>query len=96
MMIKDLKAQSPVDEIELTVLEKGESRTFTSRYGSSGKVCDTRAADSDGDQVTLTLWNEEVEQVNVSDKVRIKDGWVKEWQGSLQVSSGRRGQLEVL
>jgi replication factor A1 len=96
MFVKDLKANSSFDTIELSVVSKGEARDFTSRYGSSGRVCDVKCEDEMGAAVSLTLWNDEIDKVGVGDKIRISNGWVKEWQGDLQVSTGRRGKLEIL
>ena len=96
MFIKDLKANSSFDTIELSVVSKGEARDFTSRYGSSGRVCDVKCEDGMGAGVSLTLWNDEIDKVGAGDKIRISDGWVKEWQGDLQVSIGRKGKLETL
>ena len=96
MFVKDLKPNSSFDTIELSVVSIGETRDFTSRFGSSGKVCDVTCQDGMGAEVSLTLWNEEIGKVNSGDKIRISNGWVKEWQGKLQVSTGRRGKLEIL
>ncbi len=96
MFVKDLKANSSFDTIELSVVSKGEARDFTSKYGSSGRVCDVKCEDGMGGSVSLTLWNDEIDKISVGDKIRISDGWVKEWQGDLQVSTGRKGKLEIV
>lgn len=46
--------------------------------------------------MTLTLWNKDIEQVEVNQKIKITSGWVGEWQGNLHISKGRNGRLEVL
>lgn len=96
MKIKELRPRNKVPTIELLVVEKGEPRNFTSRNGVTGRVCDARGQDEDGETISVTLWNEEIEQVALNDRIRITDGWASEWQGNLQVSAGRYGQLEVL
>lgn len=96
MRAKDLRPESKVDVIELTIREKGPARDFTTRSGSSGKVCDAKAVDDDGQEVSVSLWNDEIERVGADDRVRITNGWVREWRGNLQVSAGRFGKLEVL
>jgi replication factor A1 len=93
MKAKDLRPESKVDVIDLTVTSKGDVREFTSRSGSVGKVCDCKAKDED---VQITLWNEEIDRVSANDRVRISNGWVREWRGNMQVSAGRYGRLEVL
>ena len=96
MLVKDLRPESKVDAIDLTIKSKGEARDFTSRSGSAGRVCDATAVDTDGDECQVTLWNDEIEKVQASDRVRITNGWVRQWRGNLQVSAGRYGKLEVL
>ncbi|TLZ62656.1 MAG: hypothetical protein E6K16_05515 [Methanobacteriota archaeon] len=96
MKVKDLRPESKVDAIDLTVTSKGDAREFTSRSGSVGKVCDCKAKDADGEEVQITLWNEEIERVQPNDRIRISNGWVREWRGNMQVSAGKYGRLEVL
>ncbi len=96
MKASDLKPRTKVPSLELTVVEKGEVRNFTSREGVTGKVCDARGEDDEGQAVSVSLWNEEIDRVQVNDRIRIVNGWVSEWRGNLQVSAGRYGKLEVL
>ena len=95
MKVKDLKAEQKFDVLELTVSEKGEARDVSTFRGQS-RVCDAKGVDGDGDSVSLSLWNEEIEQVNANDRVRITNGWVRQWRGNMQVSAGRFGKLEVV
>jgi ssDNA-binding replication factor A large subunit len=44
----------------------------------------------------LTLWNDEVGTVDAGDKVKLTDGWCKEWNGRKQASTGKNGKLEKL
>ncbi len=96
MKVQDLRPRNKVETIELTIVEKGEPRSYTSREGLTGKVCDAKGRDTDGDTVTVTLWNEDIDRVDVNDRISITNGWVSEWQGNLQLSAGRYGKLEVL
>ena len=96
MKVKDLRAESKVDVLELTIREKGPARDFSARSGSTGKVCDAKAVDDEGQEVSVSLWNEDVERVQANDRVRITNGWAREWRGNLQVSAGKYGKLEVL
>ncbi len=96
MKVKELRPESKVDVIDLTIRQKGAVRDFSSRGGSTGKVCDAKAVDDEGSEVSVSLWNEEIERVQPNDKIRITNGWVREWRGNMQVSAGRFGKLEVL
>ena len=96
MKVKDLRPESKVDVIELTVREKGATRDFSSRSGSTGKVADAKAVDDEGSEVSISLWNDEIDRVQAKSRIRITNGWAREWRGNLQVSAGRFGKLEVL
>ncbi len=96
MKIQDLRAEAKIDSLELVIKEKGSARDFSTRSGSTGKVCDAKAVDDENQEVSVSLWNEEIERVQVNDRIRITNGWAREWRGNLQVSAGRFGKLEVL
>ena len=97
MMIKDLKDKSKVDELVLTIIEKQEPREFQSKWsGASGRVCDATGQDDNGDSIGVSLWNEDIEKVELNSKVRITNGWASSYKNKLQVSAGKFGKLEIL
>jgi len=96
MKVKELRPESKVDVIELVVRDKGAARDFSTRTGSTGKVADAKAVDDEGSEVSVSLWNDEIDRVQANDRIRITNGWAREWRGNLQVSAGRFGKLEVL
>src|SRR5438445_2462421 len=96
MKVKELRPESKVDVIDLTIRQKGAVRDFSSRGGSTGKVCDAKAVDEEGSEVSVSLWNEEIERVQANDRIRTKNGWVRERRRRMNVSGGRYGKLEVL
>jgi replication factor A1 len=95
MQIKELKPRMGVEEIELEVISKGEERDFANANGS-GKVCSCAAKDEKGDEISVTLWNEQCSQINEGTKIKITNGWTSEFQGQLQISTGKMGKLEIL
>jgi replication factor A1 len=94
MEIKELQAKQGKVDIVVEILEKEEPKEF-SKFGMSGKLCNCKAKDGSG-EIKLTLWNEQVDQVSTGDKVQITNGYVSEYQGELQLSTGKFGQLEVV
>ncbi|HLD57991.1 MAG TPA: SOSS complex subunit B family protein [archaeon] len=94
MKIKDLKPNQTATLDDVEVVEAGEVREFN-KYGKSGRVCTLKLKDASG-QVELTLWNEDVDKFAVGDKLKITDGWVKEWNGNTQISSGKNGKIEKI
>tara|TARA_Y100000310_G_scaffold147251_1_gene146517 strand:- start:4892 stop:5329 length:438 start_codon:yes stop_codon:yes gene_type:complete len=93
MAIKDLQARQGNVEILAEIIDKGDIREFE-KFGKSGRVCNAKIKDESG-EVQLTLWNEQIDQVEVGDKVHITNGWVSEFQGELQLSTGKFGKMEV-
>jgi len=94
MVIKDLEARQRDVNLVAEVVEISEPRTFE-KFGNQGRVANTEIKDKTG-TVKLTLWNEQIDQVKVGDKIAIKKGYVSEWQGELQLTTGKFGTLEVL
>ncbi len=94
MEIKDLHARQGDVELVAEVIEKAQPRTFE-KFGKQGRVCNAKIKDATG-TVSLTLWNEDVDKVDVGDKIKISKGYVGEWQGELQLSAGKFGVIEVV
>lgn len=81
--------------IEATVTMLEAIREIDTRDGTKKKVRNGKVKDATG-EIALVLWGSEVEMVVQGDKVRIVDGWVKDYQGKPQISLGRSGKLEKL
>ena len=96
MNVKDLHPNAKIDDMELTLTDMKDPREFTSKWGSSGRVCDAQGKDGNGDSVIVTLWNDEIDLFQVDDRIRITNGYCKEFRGELQVSAGKYGKLEKL
>ena len=94
MKISELKPRLGKVDVEVEVVEKGEVREFQ-KFGNPGRVCTAIAKDDTG-QVKLTLWNDEIDKVEVGDKLHITNGFVNEFQGEMQLSAGRFGKMEIL
>jgi len=94
MEIKDLQANQGKVDLVVEVVNKDEPRTFE-KFGKSGKVCNVKVKDASG-EVKMTLWNDDVEKVNIGDKIHVQNGWCSEYQGEKQVSAGKFGKIEVV
>ncbi|MBR9699689.1 hypothetical protein GOV09_04495 [Candidatus Woesearchaeota archaeon] len=94
MAVKDLQARQGKIDITLEIVSKDEPREFE-KFGKSGRVCNAKAKDDTG-TITITLWNEDIDKVKVGDTIKIENGWVSEWQGELQLSTGKFGKMEVV
>lgn len=94
MAVSDLKAGQGKVDIELEITQVEPARAFE-KFGKSGKVANALGRDASG-TIKLSLWNEQVEQVQTGDKIKITNGWVSEWRGELQLSTGKFGNLQVI
>jgi replication factor A1 len=95
LKIKDLQNGMKRVSIEAKVTEKSDPREVTSRYKDQTlKVADTIIADETG-QIKLTLWNEQIDQVNVNDAIKVENGYVTSFRGEIQLNVGKYGKLVV-
>ena len=94
MGISELKAGQGNVVVEGEIVEISPPRTFE-KFGKSGKVANAVLKDDSG-TIKLSLWNEQVDLVAVGKHVRISNGYVSEWKGEIQLSTGKFGKLEVI
>ena len=94
MAIKNLQIGQGKVDIELDVMDVGETRQFK-KFGKAGRVATAVAKDETGD-IKLTLWNDDIDKVKAGDKIRITNGYVSEWQGEPQLTTGKLGKLEII
>ena len=94
MQVKDLKPKQGNVDIVIDVVDVESPREFQ-KFGKPGKVANAIAKDETGD-IKLTLWNDDIEKVKAGDKVHLTNGYVNEWQGEMQLTTGRMGKLEVV
>ena len=94
MEIKDLQIRQGNVEVIATIKSIEEPREFE-KFGKPGRVANATLEDISG-SIKLTLWNEQIDKVKVGDKVHITNGYVNEWQGEPQLTTGKFGQLEVV
>ncbi len=81
--------------IEAKVVEKTDPREVTSRFkDETYMVATARVADETG-SIKLTLWNEQIDQVNIDDTIKVENGYVTSFKGEIQLNIGRYGKLTV-
>jgi replication factor A1 len=93
--IKELQDGMKRVSVEAQVVEKGDVREVKSRFkDETYRIVDAVLADESG-SVKLTLWNEQIETVNVGDKIKIENGYVTSFKGEIQLNVGKFGKLTV-
>ncbi len=93
-VVADLKPRMKNVTITFRVIEKGEAREVISRRDdSTHRVVDAVVGDSTG-IVTIPLWDDTIDQVEVGSTYLLKNGYTGLYQGYLRLNIGRYGELE--
>lgn len=90
--ISDLRP-GRVATFEAVVAKLEPPREIEQRNGGKTQVRNGTLQDSTG-EISIVLWGKEVEMVAVGDRIRIVEGWVKEYKGRPEISLGRTGRVE--
>lgn len=81
--------------VEGKIVEKGDTREVKSRYkDTTYRITDAVIADESG-SIKLVLFDEQVDQVNVGDDVKIENGYVTSFKGEVQLNVGKFGKFQV-
>jgi len=82
-------------DVMAKVTDKSDPREVKSRFkDQTFKVATATIADETG-MIKLTLWNEQIDKVNVNDTVKIQNGYVTSFRGEIQLNIGRFGTFTV-
>jgi len=95
MKISELKAGASDVTIEATVKEKEEAREVITKYGKRIRVANAIIFDETG-EINLTLWGAYADEVEVGDKIKIENGFVTQFKGTPQLSTGRNSSITII
>ncbi len=95
MKIKELRNGMRRVDVAAKVLEKSSTREVMSRYKDVvHRVANAIISDDTGN-IKLTLWNDQIEKVNVNDNIKVENGYITTFRGEMQLNVGRYGKLTV-
>lgn len=95
MKIEELKDGMRRVSVVAKVIEKSEPREVRSRYrDETYRVADAIISDETG-KIKLTLWNQQIDQVNIDDTVKIENGYIRSFRGEIQLNVGKYGTLTI-
>jgi replication factor A1 len=94
MKISELRARQGSVNLEATVKSIEEPRTFN-KFGRDLRVTNAVIEDDSG-SIKLTLWNNDVDSVHAGDIVKVTNGFINEFKGENQLTTGKFGKLEVV
>ena len=92
MKVIELKPGLKRVDVEGRIAEKGESRQVQTRFGETSRVADAVLTDDSG-SIKMSLWNEQIDNFNVNDEVRVENGYITSFRGESQLNVGRYGRL---
>lgn len=96
MKVGSLEKYSRNVDTVVKVVSKTEIRTVSSRRDlSTHKVCEALVGDETG-CINLVLWDDNIENINEGQILKIKNANIKLFRGSMQLNLGREGVYEPL
>ena len=95
MKIKELRDGMKRVEVEAKVTEKSDPREVVSRFKDETYRVATAMIHDETGTIKLTLWNDQINQVNVNDTIKVQNGYITSFKGEIQLNIGRYGTLTV-
>jgi len=95
LKINELKLGT--NEINLTakVVSVSEPRNVRTKLGYQTRVASATIEDDTG-TIPLTLWGKQIDEIGEGDTIEIKDGYVTEFRGELQLNVPRKGEIKKI
>ncbi|AAT43258.1 OB-fold nucleic acid binding domain-containing protein [Picrophilus oshimae] len=90
--IKDLNPSSRRVNVVGKVVSVSEPKEIKTRFGEDKAVTEVVIADDTG-KITLTLWNEQADNVKDAVALRIDNGYVSLLRGHMRLNVGKYGSL---
>jgi replication factor A1 len=95
LKIKELRSGMKKVDADVNVVEVSDPREVVTRYGESHRVATAVVSDDTG-TIKLSLWDANIDEVKVGDKVKIENGYVTTFRNENQLNVGRFGKLTVV
>ncbi len=97
MKLSEVEIGKSIPEMTVRVVSVNPPRLVTTRTGRKTQLTEILVVDEVGDTAIMNLWGfRTAEGLRGGQVVRLTDGWAKEWQGTIHLSLGRAGKIEVI
>lgn len=93
MKINEIKRGMSNISLKAKVIDISEIRSVQTRFGKRN-VADALLEDETG-QISMSLWQDQINQVNVGDTISITGAFVTEFRGKLQLNVPKSGKIAV-
>ncbi|UCH02052.1 MAG: hypothetical protein JSV20_09640 [Candidatus Bathyarchaeota archaeon] len=77
------------------IIEKPPASLVNTRWGSQACVSNVTIADNTG-SIRLSLWNDQIDMVQIDDQVELKNCYVARYAGTPQIRLGRKGTITIV
>ncbi|MCL5430992.1 MAG: OB-fold nucleic acid binding domain-containing protein [Candidatus Marsarchaeota archaeon] len=95
MKISELKAGATNVTIQAKVVSKDDPREVVTKYGKRLSVANIKLQDDTG-SIQMSLWGNDINTVDIGDTIEIANGYVNEFRGTPQLSTGKYGKIKVV
>jgi ssDNA-binding replication factor A large subunit len=95
MKISDLKVGASNVTVQAKVVNKEDPREVVTKYGKRLSVANITLQDDSG-SIPMSLWGNDISTVDVGDTIEVSNGYVNEFRGAPQLSTGKFGRIKVV
>ncbi len=95
MKISELRAGASNVTITAKVVQKDEPREVVTKYGKRLNVANITLQDDSG-SIAMSLWGDAINEVDMGDMIEVSNGYVNEFRGTPQLSTGKFGKIKVV
>lgn len=93
MKINELKLGMGDINLTAKVVDVSEPREVRTKLGYRTRVA-TATIEDDSGKIPLTLWGKQIDEIGEGDSIEIKDGYITEFRGELQLNVPRKGEIK--
>ncbi len=94
LLINELQFHMRHVNLKAQVVEKPMKQQIRTRWGAPAFVSNVKLMDETG-SIRLSLWNHQIDDVNVGDEVDIRGGHIAQYAGNPQLRLGKKGTLSI-
>ena len=95
MKISELKVGASNVTVQGKVTQKDNPREVVTKYGKRLSVANITIQDDTG-SIAMSLWGNDINNVDAGDTIEIENGYVNEFRGTPQLASGKFGKVKVI
>ena len=95
MKISDLKVGASNVTVQAKVVNKEDPREVITKYGKRLSVANITLQDDSG-TIPMSMWGNDISTVDVGDTIEVANGYVNEFRGTPQLSTGKFGKITVV